>query len=378
MAVAIRVPDLGTTVDEMRLVAWLVAEGEPVKRGDMLAEIETDKATSELESVAEGVLLKQVVPDDSTVTKGDILAYVGKPGESIPEQETPPQAVAPEKLSAPAPAPCANVPRVSLLVRNLAQKLGVALSPVQGTGRGGMITREDVQRAAGAIPVTAELAAGEMLPRSQAAVARTVLKSVQTIPHLRVTASIDMTAARQLREKAKSAGEKLSYDAIFLKALAGATQAVPLVAAKVESDRIVRPQGVHIAIAIGRGNDLLLPVVRDVDKKGPATVQRDVGDFAERGDRGEIKPEEMLGGCMTLSNLGMYPIESFDAIIFPEHSAILAVGAVQKKPVVVKDRVEIRHIALATLSVDHRLINGRAAAEFLSKVKEIIESGKLT
>ena len=368
MAVAIRVPDLGTTVDEVTLVAWLVEEGEQVRRGDALAEIQTDKATSELESVAEGVLLKQVVAADTEVTKGDILAYVGQPGEALPEPEASVDTATPETPARPVPQ--ADTPRVSVMVRNLAGQLGLDLSRVRGTGQGGMITRQDVQRAAKAVTT-----GGEPLSRAQAAVAKAVLKSVQTIPHLRLTAQIDMTSVMALRAKAKESGEKLSYDAILLKALAKAVGAVPLVAARLEGERIVHPDGLHMAIAVGRGNDLLLPVVRDVDKKDLAAVHRDIADFANRG---QIKLEEMTGGCMTLSNLGMYPIESFDAIIFPEHSTILAVGTTQKKPVVVEDRVEIRPLVQVTLSVDHRLINGRMAAEFLTKVKEILESGEIT
>lgn len=374
MAVAIRVSDLGTTVDEVRLVAWLVAEGESVKRGDALAEIETDKATTELESVAAGVLLKQVVPADSKVGKGEVLAYVGKPGETVPEPETP--ADRPVVRESSAPGARANAPRVVPMAKNLAAKLGVDLSGVAGSGKGGMITRDDVQRAARAAAVGPT--AGEPLSRAQSAVAKAVLTSVQTVPHLRVTASIDMTAAQALRETAKAAGEKLSYDAMLLKALAKAIEAVPLVAAKLAGERIVKPGGLHIAVAIGQGNELLLPVVRDVDKKDLSAVQSDVTAFADRAGRGEIKPEEMTGGCMTLSNLGMYPIDAFDAIIFPEHSAILAVGATQKKPAVMEDRVEIRPLAEVTLSVDHRLINGRTAAEFLTRVKEAIEAGQLS
>ena len=372
MANAIKVPDLGTTVDEIKIIAWLVEEGESVKRGDILAEIQTDKATTELESVAEGVLLKQVVPADTDVAKGDLLAYVGKPGEAIPEPEMPAETLVEKELPAATPRP--DTPKASPMVRNLAARLAIDLSKVEGTGRGGMITRDDVQRAAKAVPAAVEPAVGEPLSRAQAAVARAVLKSVQTIPHLRVTASIDMSAVQELRAKAKSAGEKISYDAIFLKALAKAIEAVPLVAAKLEGDRIIQPDGVHIAVAISRGDELLLPVVRDVNKKDLQTVQREITDFAERSDKGKIKPEEMTGGCMTLSNLGMYPIESFDAIIYPEHSAIFAVGATQPQPAVVADAVEIRPLAKVTLSVDHRLINGRAAAEFLAKVKEAIEA----
>ena len=374
MVTTIRVPDLGTTVDEVKLVAWLVDEGEEVKRGDVLAEIETDKATTELESVAEGTLLKQMVPEDTVVSKGDVLAYVGKPGEEIPDQQVPADMPVAKELSAPAPR--AEGPRVSPMVRNLANKLGIDLASVQGTGRNGMITREDVQRVAE--DSSGQAASGEPLSRAQSGVAKAVLRSVQTMPHLRVTASIDMTAAQELREKAKDAGEKLSYDAILLKALAKAIEAVPLVAAKLEGERVVKPSGLHIAVAIGQGNELLLPVVRDVDKKDLSAVQSDVTAFADRAGRGEIKPEEMTGGCMTLSNLGMYPIDAFDAIIFPEHSAILAVGATQKKPAVMEDRVEIRPLAEVTLSVDHRLINGRTAAEFLTRVKEAIEAGQLS
>jgi len=240
-----------------------------------------------------------------------------------------------------------------------------------------MITREDVQRAAKAVPAAAEPPAGETLSRSQAAVARSVLQSARTIPHLRVNASIDMSAAVALRAEAKEAGEKISYDAIFLKALAKAVEAVPIVAAKLEGDRIARPEGVHIAVTISRGEELLLPVVRDADKKELSAVQREIADFAERAAKGEIRAEEMTRGCIALSNLGMYAIESFDAIIFPEHSAILAVGATREKPVAVAGRVEIRPLANVTLSTDHRLINGRAAAEFLMKLKETIESGEI-
>jgi len=374
VVVAIKVPDLGTTVDEVTLVAWLVEEGEPVKRGDLLAEIQTDKATTELESAAEGVLLKKVVPDNSTVRTGDILAYVGKPGESVPEVKPPAETAAPTTSVASASRP--GSARVSPMVRNLAGKLGVDLSQVEGTGKGRMITREDVQRAAKAMPA-AEPAAEKALPRSQAAVARAVLRSVRTIPHLRVNMSIDMSAAVALRANAKKAGETVSYDAVFLKAMAKALDAVPILAAKLEHDRITPPEGLHIAVTVSRGDELFLPVVRDVDKKGLPAVQREIADFAERAAKGDIRAEEMTDGCITLSNLGMYPIESFDAIIFPEHSAILSVGATQEKPVVAAGRVEIRPLANVTLSADHRLINGRAAAEFLSKVKEVIESGKL-
>jgi len=184
-----------------------------------------------------------------------------------------------------------------------------------------------------------------------------------------------MTAAEQLRAAGAAAGTKISYDAIFLRAMAGAIGAVPLVAARLDGRRVIHAVGVHIALAVGEGNQLFLPVVRDVDTKDLNVLQSEIVDLASRARAGVLKPEQMTGGCITLSNLGMYPIESFDAIIFPEHSAILAVGSVQKRPVVVNDGVAIRPMATVKLAVDHRLINGRAAAEFLSRLKQIVESG---
>jgi pyruvate/2-oxoglutarate dehydrogenase complex dihydrolipoamide acyltransferase (E2) component len=186
-----------------------------------------------------------------------------------------------------------------------------------------------------------------------------------------------MTACEQIREQRATAGTGVGYDALFLKAMAGALQAIPLVAARLDGECVIRPEGVHIAIAIGLENDLFLPVIRDVDRKDLQTLQGEIVVLADQARANAFRAEQMTGGCMTLSNLGMYPIEAFDPIIFPEHSAILAVGAVQKKPVVSDDRIEVRPMCLAKLAVDHRLINGRTAAHFLCKVKEILESGTL-
>jgi len=374
MAVPIRMPDFGTTVDEVRVVAWLLKEGEPVKRGQLIAEIETDKAAGELESAAEGVLLKKVVPAGATARTGDVLAYVGRPGESVPDEK--PETGDKESTDLPA-APvrvAAGLPRVSPIVRNLAKKLGVDLATVRGTGQGGIITRQDVLHASqkGVAETTAP--AGEPLSRSQSAVARAVLKSIREIPHLRIAAEVDMAAAQGIRARSGGTGHKISYDAIFLKAMAEAIQAVPLLAARLDGERVIRPEGIHIALAIGLEDELFLPVIRDVNRKDLLTLQGEITALASGARSGALKAEQMTGGCMALSNLGMYPIESFDAVIFPGHSAILTVGAAQRKPVAVEDHVEIRPVAMVKLAVNHRLINGRTAAEFLATVKDIVES----
>jgi len=384
MAAAIKLPDLGTNVEECKVLSWRVREGDAVKRGDILADIETDKAVAELESTAEGVLLHLVVKAGDAARTGDILAYVGKPGEAVP--------AGPETLSTPGAAlshgPAAPVApptnreagqsvRVSPIVRNLAAKLGVDLTRVKGTGPGGVITREDVQRTRRELvaPATATAPPVEHLSRAQAAVARAVQRSWKEIPHLSITASIDMTSVQELRAKSAAHGARLSYDAIFLKAMARAAAEVPLVAAKLDGEKIIHPQGVHIALAVGLDNTLHMPVVRDVDQKDIATLQNEVAGLVAKVKAGALRAEQMAGGCMALSNLGMYPIEAFDAIIFPEHSTILTVGTIQLKPVVLEGQVKARPLVTVKLAADHRLINGRTAAEFLTKVKAIIESG---
>jgi len=148
-------------------------------------------------------------------------------------------------------------------------------------------------------------------------------------------------------------------------------------ASKLDGDRVIRAQGTHIAFAVGVANELFLPVIRDVDQKDLCRLQAEISELTSKVGVGVLKPDQLTGGCMALSNLGMYPVDAFEGIIFPGHSAILAVGCVQRKPLVVDDCVEVRPLVTATLSADHRLINGRTAAEFLTKLKETIESGDL-
>lgn len=341
MPTPIRMPDFGTAVTEVRILKWLIEEGQAVTRGTLLAEVETDKAATELECVAEGVLLKQCAPAGAAVEAGQIIAYVGAPGEALPEDQ-----------------PSAPAPRVSPVVRNLAAKMGVALAAVRATGEGGTITREDVLRAAQTAPEA--LAPGEGLSRTQAAVARAVSQSNAEIPHLRIVASIDMSAAKRLRE------EGIGYDAMFLRAMALAAEAVPF----------GRQEEIHISLAVGFGNELLLPVVRDVKRKSLAAIQADVDALVERARAGSLKVEDLSGGSMTLSNLGMYPIEAFDAIIFPGQSAILALGAIADRVVAIEGRAEIRPMVTVTLAADHRTVNGRAAAEYMTALKRMMETGR--
>jgi pyruvate dehydrogenase E2 component (dihydrolipoamide acetyltransferase) len=377
---------MGTNVEECKVLAWKVKEGDPVKRGDVLADIETDKAVAELESTAEGVLLQFRVLAGASARTGEILAYVGQPGESIsteaaaaPTREEGHHAKGGGQGETPASTAPSGPLRVSLIVRNLAAKLGVDLQLVKGTGAGGVITREDVQRAH-STPAPAETSApasAEQLSRMQAAVARAVQKSWREIPHLSISAAIDMSRAQELREKSQAGGAKISYDAIFLKAMARAAAKHPLFLAKLEGERIVRSPGIHIALAMGLADELYLPIISNVDQKDLGVLHGEISDLSGKIKSHALKVGPSGGATMALSNLGMYPIESFDAIIFPEHSSILTVGSIQSLPVVINGKVEIRPEAVVKLAADHRLINGRAAAEFLTEVKNTIESGNL-
>ncbi|MBI4166676.1 MAG: 2-oxo acid dehydrogenase subunit E2 [Acidobacteria bacterium] len=390
-------PDLGTAVDEVKIVKWRFPEGASVKRGDVLADIETDKAEMELESIATGILLRKLVSEGTTVSSGTIVAYVGKPGEEVTEPKL--ETGAPV---AAAPASGAQSPRatqrVSRVVLNLAEKLNVDLSKMKGTGAGGMITREDVLAAAksgaearpaptatlpagvpiepAVIPAGGVAGAVEGLTRRQAAVARVVLKSIQEVPHLRIVASIDMMAVQNLRSQAEARGSRLGYDAIFLKAMASAMKVMPLMAARLVGERLVYPQRISIAMAIGFENELFLPVVHGADHKNLLEIQAEIDDLLSQAKAGSFKADAMTDASMSLSNLGMYPIESFEAIIFPGQSAILAVGAVREKAVIVEGRVAVKPLVTVNLSADHRYINGRTAAQFVAKVKEIIEMGE--
>lgn len=264
------------------------------------------------------------------------------------------------------------------MVRNLAVKMGVDLAAIRGTGAGGVITREDVLKAKTATPsAPAAPEPGEQPSRGQAVVARAVTRSWKEIPHLYVSMSIDMTAAVKARGDQGATGVRPSFDAIFLKALARAIAAVPIIAARWEGERVVKTPGIHIALAVSAGSDLFLPVLRDVNAKSLQVLQEEIAAVSTSVRAGSLKPEQMAGACMALSNLGMYPVDTFEGIIFPGHSSILTIGTVRETPVVVDGRVEVRPLAKATLAADHRLINGRVAAEFLSKVKEAIESGNL-
>ena len=369
MATAVRMPDIGTTVDRILLVSWLKAEGEEVKRGEPLCEVETDKAASELESVAEGVLLRQVVPEDTEIAEGEIIAYVGRPGEAIPEAED--EAKAPTSAGGAVAAPNRPArPKVSPMIRNLAKREGVDLAAIAGTGPGGQIMREDVLRAKSAPP-----AKGEPLAGRQLVVARRVLRSYREIPPLNLTCRIDMTAAMAAREKlAADTSGKATYDAIFAFAASRVIVGFPGFLAHLEGESVVRHEGVDIAVTVGIGEKLFTPVVRGADGQSLDEINERVTALIEKAGEDSLSAEDMTGGSLTISNLGMYPVDSFAAYIPPGQSAALAIGTITEMAAVADSGIVARPMATIVLSADHRLINGRDAGEFLARLKEVLEA----
>lgn len=399
MATAIKIPELGTNVEQVKLISWLKKVGDHINRGEALCEVETDKAVSELESVAEGILLKQVVPKDTDVEQGTIIAYVGAPGETVPTVDqlsggmdgdgtTPSRALRPE--GRPSPSPTGSVQAVPMMIRNLAKKLGVDLARVTGTGPSGRILRDDVLKAGKFGRATASLAelgqAGRAaagrdalalpsLSSHQTIIARRVMQSHREIPPINLACQVEMSAVAEYRRRSeKETGRKLSFDAFFVFAVARTMAEFPHFRSYLRGEKVILSETVNVGVAISIGDDLFTPVIRRADQKSITEIDTEVRQAADRAKKHLLQPDEMTGAGMTISNLGMYPVRSFAAIIPPDQSSALAIGCLEETPAVRNGSVKIVPMVIITLSVDHRLINGREAGKFLAQLKERMET----
>jgi pyruvate/2-oxoglutarate dehydrogenase complex dihydrolipoamide acyltransferase (E2) component len=370
MATPIKMPDLGTTVEEVTLVAWLKQEGDEVKRGEPLCEVETDKATDQLESVAAGVLLRQVVPAQSEVRSGSVIAYIGSPGEVISDEAAPTPA---QKIEEFQHAKRVEAERkVPPVIRNLAKREGVDLDAVAGTGPGGQITRDDILRAKQ--PVAEMNKGGIPFPKEQLSVARRVSRSNREIPTIDLMTSIDMSAVIHARQQMiEQSGKKLAYDAFFLYCTAQSIKQFPSFAGHASDDLLHKHGTIDLCLAVAIEKRLYLPVVRNADRLTLEEIQGEVERLTAGARSGQLHSADLAGGCFTVSNLGMYPVECFQMIIPPEQSAALAVGMTQQQAVVKDGQVTVRPICTVALSVDHRMINGAEAAEFLRHLKNTLE-----
>jgi len=463
MATAILMPRMSDSMTEGTLTKWLLPEGSPVKNGDLLAEIETDKATQEVECFEDGVILKRVVPEGGVVPVGGSICIVGKAGEDISAllaqvasgtaEQTEKvktesvQKEADEKRAPVAPPSQASAPtapvqivmvapviptngalievqaadpafaegglegrlRASPLARRIAANRGISLNLAKGTGPGGRITARDVQEAlegkgrraplaavdgsAPSAPVAVGASTGpvtrvaapsdERIPLSnmRKTIARRLAESKATIPHFYCTVDVDATPLSEFRESLNKGlakqGDvlKISVNDLVLKACAQAVKQVPEVNASWDNDAILRHGAVHLSFAVSLPTGLITPTVRDADRKSLRELALEAKELGKRAKEKGLKPEEFTGGTLTVTNLGMFGVSHFQAIVNPPQAAIVAVGGILKKPVVNEaGEIVAGQVMTLTLSGDHRVVDGSDGARYLVAVKALLEN----
>jgi pyruvate dehydrogenase E2 component (dihydrolipoamide acetyltransferase) len=426
MATNILMPALSPTMTEGTLARWLKKEGETVKAGDIIAEIETDKATMEVEAVDEGVLGKIVVAGGTAGVKvNDVIAVLVEPGENAdaaPAAKPAPAAATPKTEPAPVPVQ-ATTPSVapaapaasggdrviaSPLAKRMASQAGLDLAGVAGSGPNGRIVKADVEAALAkgpapkaapaAQPATAAPAAApapapkapapaitaphQAVPHStmRKVIARRLSESKATIPHFYVSMDIELDALLKLRSQLNATSPKdgpgafkLSVNDLVIKAAAVTLRRLPKVNASWTDDATILYDDVDISVAVSIPDGLITPIVRKADQKGLAAISNEMKDLAARAKAGKLKPEEFQGGGFSISNMGMYGVRDFAAIVNPPQAGILAVSAGEQRPVVKDGALAIATVMTCTLSVDHRIVDGALAAEWMAEFKRIVE-----
>lgn len=399
MAEIVRMPKLSDTMTEGVVAAWHKNVGEKVKAGDLLAEIETDKATMEFESFQEGVLLHIGVPKGGTAPVDSILAILGKEGEDVSAllTESPKQAAAPAPeeptKSSSAPTPATPAPEVipsngsssdrvkaSPLAKSIAKDKGIDLRSIVGSGDGGRIIKKDLDSAsstqsAPGIQFTASNSSHEMpISQMRKTIARRLGESKFTAPHFYLTMDINMDQSVAARNVLKNnMNVAVSFNDMVIKAVALALRKHPAVNSAWLGDKIRFHDYVNIGVAVAVPEGLVVPVIQHADQRSLSDISATVKDFAQRAKDKKLQPEEMQGNTFSISNLGMFGISNFTAIINPPDSAILAVGAIRQEPVVRNGQIVVGHTMTVTLSCDHRSVDGATGAAFLQTLKAMLE-----
>lgn len=395
MATVVRMPEVLANATEATIQTWLVSVGQEISVGDPIAEIETDKAVVEYAAEVEGVLTRLLAEPGTTIAVGDPIAVVTGPGETEDEIDADvrdPESGAPviEKVVESAATPPETNGRrlfATPLVRKIAREKGIDLESVNGTGPGGRIVRRDLDRLpAAAAPAPEPVRVAEKpsadgdfvdvpLTGMRKAIARRLTESKTTVPHFYVTGDCRVDALLDLRRAINEAGTtKVSVNDFVLKAVAGALVEVPEANAVWNGDSIRRFTGADIAVAVAVDGGLLTPVLRGVDRLPISAISAQIGDLASRARAGKIKQHELEGGSFSVSNLGMYGVTEFSAILNPPHSGILAVGGAVQKPVVVDGELAVGTVMTVTLSADHRVIDGAVAAQWMAAFVRRIEN----
>lgn len=420
MAEIIRMPRLSDTMEEGNIVSWLKKVGDPVKAGDILAEVETDKATMELESYFNGVLLYIGVPSGPVKVDG-IIAIIGNKGEefshllsqapapatysaSEPSQPTAqngkqpdisPVVLSPASTDVPTPevvhtaVDTGTRTKSSPLARALADQAGISLQGFTGSGDQGRIVKRDVENLLSnkssipqstAVPVVSRPATdfkyGDVaVSQMRKTIARRLSESMFTAPHFYLTMEINMDNAVAARTDINEGGNvKISFNDFVVKACAAALRKHPAVNSSWLGDKITYHQHINIGVAVAVEDGLLVPVINNTDLKSLSQINQEVKDLAAKAKSKKLSPQEMQGNTFTVSNLGMFDIEEFTAIINPPDACIMAVGSIVKKPIVRNDEIVIGNMMKVTLSCDHRVVDGATGAQFLQTFKSMLEN----
>ncbi len=420
MAKIVEMPKLSPTMEEGQIATWHVKEGDAVDVDDLLAEVETDKATMEFRSFDKGVLLKILFGDGAIVRLGDPVAIIGEAGEDVsdlvaqaekakassddaPAAEAPKDEAPAATPAPPAPSPAsggASAPAVvassvdatgrvkaSPYVRKLARERGLDLRTISGSGPGGRIVARDLDgTSAGSAPAGRVAAAPVSrepevvkLSMMRKTIARRLTESKQNVPHFYLTIDVDAGPLVALRKQLNTdlgqldPPKKVSFNDFVVKAVAIAITRSPTVNATFTPDALIYHRRVDISVAVAVDEGLVTPVVRNADQKSLVQINEEVADLAGRARDKKLKPEEMTNGTFSISNLGMFGIDEFSAVINPPEGAILAVGGIRKEPVVVEGAVVPGQRMKMTLSCDHRVVDGAVGAAFLAELRKVLE-----
>jgi len=439
MPINILMPALSPTMEKGNLAKWLKKEGDKVKSGDVIAEIETDKATMEVEAIDEGTIAKILVPEGTQdVAVNDVIAVMAGDGEDVkaagagaagakpapkPQEAAPPKAAAapaqapapkpaPAPVAAPAPQAASPAPQTnghgrifsSPLARRLAKEAGIELGRIVGSGPHGRVIARDVEEAKSGKALKAPPAAPgapsmsdkqilalfepgsyEVVPHDgmRRTIAQRLTASVQTVPHYYLTIDCDIGKLLAAREEINAAAPtdkekkplyKLSVNDFVIKAMAIALQRIPNCNVSWTEGGMVKHKHSDIGVAVAMPGGLITPIIRKAETKSLSMISGEMKDFAARARARKLKPEEYQGGTTAVSNLGMYGIKDFTAVINPPHATILAVGTSEERPVVHSGKIEIAHMMSVTLSCDHRAIDGALGAEMIGAFKMLIEN----
>ncbi|MHC4707546.1 MAG: dihydrolipoamide acetyltransferase family protein [Planctomycetota bacterium] len=403
MAKEVRLPQLGQTMEEGTIVNCLIKAGDEVKKGDVIFEIETDKATLEMESPADGFVKHILVEVDQTLAVGEPLLVLGDKDEEVPQSfvdslkdgapAAPPEAAPVEQAAPAAPQPAAAPPppapagRViaSPRAKKLAGELGVDLAAVTGTGPAGKITEQDVKQAAAsksAKPVApapsaqADVKLGATVPlnRLQKITAEKMLKSKREIPCFYLTVKADVTGLVNLRTELNQTSDvKVSYNDFIIKAVATGLEKYPIMTGQLAGESIKLAEAINIGLAISVPDGLVAPILKDVNKKDVKQIARDAKALVERARGNKLAPTDVEGGCITVSNLGAFGIDNFIPIVVPGQCSILGIGQITDTCVPDNGNIMARKLMNMTLSVDHKVANGAVAAQFLDFVRKLLE-----